>query len=68
MTKQEELDLIDTLLQQAANRGGVAEWQEGAHRVKHYSLADLLKWKERVENELYQETHRVMLPIRGVNL
>lgn len=68
MTKTEELALINTLLQAAADNGGVAEWQEGAHKVKHYSLRDLLAWKERVENELYQSTNRITMPIREVNL
>lgn len=68
MTPQEELDLVNTLITQAASNGGVAEWQEGAHRVKHYDLRQLLEWKRDLENRVYQASHRITMPVRGVNL
>jgi hypothetical protein len=68
MTPQEEVDLVNTLLEQAGSNGGVAEWQEGAHKVKHYSLRELLAWKREAEERLYQSSHRITMPVREVNL
>ena len=68
MTPEEELALVDSLLAQAASNGGVAEWGEGPHRVKNYSLRELLDWKRVAENKVYQSSHRITLPIRQVDI
>lgn len=66
MTLAEELDLVNALLLQAASGGGVAEWQEGAHKVKHYSLKDLLDWRDRVDNALFQSQGGMTMPVVDV--
>ena len=63
MTPEEELDLVNSLLRKAASGGGVAEWQEGQHKVKHYSIRELLDWRDRLQNEIYQSTNGITMPV-----
>ncbi len=63
MDREEELALVNTLLRQAAGNGGVAEWQEGQHKVKHYSIRELLDWRDRLENDIYQSTNGITMPV-----
>ena len=68
MTPAEELALVETLLRNAATNGGVAEWQEGAHRAKTYSIPQLLAWRQDVQNRIVQEGSPLTMPVREVNL
>lgn len=67
MTLSDELDLVNSLLERAA-ASGTAEWQEGQHRVKRYSLKELLDWKRQLEQRIDQAGNPLTMPIREVNL
>lgn len=68
MTPEEELDLVNSLIRSAASGGGVAEWQEGPHKVKHYSIKELLDWRDRLQNEIYQSNNGITMPVIDANL
>jgi hypothetical protein len=51
MDDQTLLDAVNAQIL-ALTTGGIAEWQEGSHRVRHCSLRELLDMKRELENAI----------------
>jgi hypothetical protein len=62
MTDQQLLDAVNAQLL-ALVSGGVAEWKEGAHQVRHLSVSQLMAMRTDLENRINQASEGICFPV-----